>query len=214
MMIRHLAASYLVPIRPSTVSQSRRLLFIASIGNPEPKYEGTKHNIGHRMLDQLVDIYWKDHLVKDGPYYRSTKYSNIVLFKSNDSLMNLQGKAVSKHYRQFQKDSQLVILHDELQVPVGKYQIRKPSTSPRGHNGLKSINQHLPNNYTKVAIGIGRPSDKRHVVDYVMSKFKDLELEELDFEVLPKCVKELEKLVEMDKEARKERVDKKVEVSV
>ncbi|KAK6459894.1 peptidyl-tRNA hydrolase-domain-containing protein [Scheffersomyces coipomensis] len=201
MLIRHLYKSYFVPIRRNPGLNNTRCLFIASIGNPEPEYEGTRHNIGHRFIDQLINIYWKQHLIKEGDhYFKSKRYPNIVLFKSNDSLMNLQGYAISKHYQQFQQEgSKLIILHDELQIAVGKYQIRKPGTSPRGHNGLKSINKFISNDkYTKVAIGIGRPPDKKNVIDYVMTKFKDNELEAIDFEVLPKCLIELEKLVEKD----------------
>ncbi|KAK6459488.1 peptidyl-tRNA hydrolase-domain-containing protein [Scheffersomyces xylosifermentans] len=199
MLVRHLIRSYFVPIRSNPALSSFRCLFIASIGNPEPQYEGTKHNIGHRFLDQLVNIYWKDHIFKEGPYFKSSKYPHVVLFKSNDSLMNMQGRPISKHFNQFKRKSSMVILHDELQVPIGKYQIRKPTTSARGHNGLKSINSHMANNYFKVAIGIGRPEDKRKVVDYVMTKFKEKELETIDFDVLPKCVAELEKIIEADK---------------
>ncbi|EGW30480.1 uncharacterized protein SPAPADRAFT_63303 [Spathaspora passalidarum NRRL Y-27907] len=188
-------------IRPLNTSSSAPTgLFIASIGNPEPQYANTRHNIGHRMMNQLIKTYWTSHIsIQGNNLYKSSKYPNILLFKSNDSYMNLQGKPISKHFNHVRKQyPHLVILHDELQVDVGKYQVRKPGTSARGHNGLKSINSYLKNDYIKIGIGIGRPSHRDGVVDHVLSKFDTRELEIIDYDVIPKCVAELEKLIEDD----------------
>ncbi|RLV96590.1 Peptidyl-tRNA hydrolase [Spathaspora sp. JA1] len=173
-------------------------LFIASIGNPEPQYANTRHNVGHRMMNQLINIYWKSHITSiQSNLYQSSKYPNILLFKSNDQYMNLQGKPVSSQFNKIRKQySQLVILHDELQLDLGKYQIRKPGTSARGHNGLKSINSYLKNDYLKFGIGIGRPNSKQQVVDHVLSKFNLQEQEIIDYDVIPKCVEDLEKLIQ------------------
>ena len=96
--------------------------------------------------------------------------------------------------------SALVVLHDELQVDLGKYQIRKPGTSSRGHNGLKSIDKYLKNRYFKLGIGIGRPPASQSVVHYVLKNFLLQELDVIDWEVLPKCVKDLENMVIKDLE--------------
>ncbi|CAX45131.1 peptidyl-tRNA hydrolase, putative [Candida dubliniensis CD36] len=187
------------PVAQSHLYFSRRYLFIASIGNPEPQYANTRHNAGHRLMNQLIDVYWKDHLYKKGLYYLSTKYPNLVLFKSNDSLMNLQGLPISKHFtKQGYGKSALVILHDELQIHLGKYQIRKPGTSSRGHNGLKSIDKYLKNKYFKFGIGIGRPPASQSVVQYVLNEFSVEDLKVIDWKVLPKCVKDLENMVIQD----------------
>lgn len=86
----------------------------------------------------------------------------------------------------------MVVLHDELQRAPGKYQIRQQGTSNRGHNGLKSIEKHLgANKYEKVLIGVGRPMDD-DVVSWVMSNFKDEEVEQID-KAMPKIILELEK---------------------
>lgn len=112
--------------------------------------------------------------------------------------MNVQGKPIQKHFRKFSSDSQLLILHDELQVELGKFQIRKPGTSARGHNGLKSINLTVGNHYWKVGVGIGRPQTLEKtsdVLNYVLSKFDPEQLETLDHEVFPKIVLGIEKLL-------------------
>lgn len=185
----------ILPSRVEPVIQSsKRTLFIASIGNPEPEYQGTRHNAGHRLMNLLIEVHWKDHVYKKGDYYLSLKYPNLILYKSNDSLMNRQGRFLRRHIAH-SKDTKLVILHDELQRDVGKFQIRGPGTSSRGHNGLKSIDKHVGGKYTKLGIGIGRPQTKL-VVDYVMEEFEPQEAEILDWEVFPKCARELQKLVD------------------
>ena len=196
-MLKHLVTSLYTPVRQNS-AHGTRSIFIASIGNPVPTYDNTRHNIGHRLFDQLVTIYWKDHLSPDGDYYKSSKYPNVVLYKSSQTFMNLQGKPIQKHFRKFTSDSQLVILHDELQVDLGKFQLRKPGTSARGHNGLKSINLTIGNNYWKIGIGIGRPNSlgkASEVLDFVMSKFDPKQLEIIDYEVFPKIVSSIEKLL-------------------
>ncbi|KAI5957979.1 hypothetical protein KGF57_002787 [Candida theae] len=175
-------------------------------GNPEPQYNDTRHNVGHRVMDQLIQIYWKDHLYQKGNYYFSRKYPNIILFKSDSTLMNLQGKTVYKNFQQFHKQSSLIVLHDDLERDLGKFQFRKAGTSSRGHNGLKSIDGVYKNKYSKIAVGIGRPSSKS-VTNYVLSKFDDKEKEVLDFEVIPNIAKELENIIEADLDRQR---DKKV----
>ncbi|ODV80209.1 peptidyl-tRNA hydrolase [Suhomyces tanzawaensis NRRL Y-17324] len=202
MLLRNVFNSYFVPIRANTLG-ARRELFIASIGNPEPEYQSTRHNVGHMFFDYLT-ARWASHLTSNGEYYISSKYPKVVLFKSSKSFMNLQGRPISKHYRKH--GTSLVIIHDELQIDLGKLQIRKPGTSARGHNGLKSINSHLPNTYTKVAIGIGRPLDKSQVLKHVLGKFSALEMDKLD-EVFPRALRELEKLIESASDQQEKRED-------
>ncbi|RCK63239.1 Peptidyl-tRNA hydrolase [Candida viswanathii] len=195
-MLRGLLRPFLSFSLESTAKLPKRCLFIASIGNPEPAYKGTRHNAGHRLMNQLIEIYWKDHVYKEGPYYLSLKYPNLVLFKSNDSLMNLQGRAIQKHLTPTNREN-MIVLHDELQRDLGKFQIRNPGTMSRGHNGLRSLDKCMGQKYRKLGIGIGRPSNSS-VVDYVMGKFTPEDAEILDFEVFPKCVAALEKLIDED----------------
>ncbi|CAL1185363.1 unnamed protein product [Candida parapsilosis] len=195
-MLRGLINAYW-PVKAVPDLSFTRGIFICSIGNPEPEYKDTRHNVGHKVMDQLIHMYWKEHLYKQENYYYSRKYPNLVLFKSDSTLMNLQGKIVWKHFQQFRKQSNLIVLHDDLERNLGKFQVRKPGTSSRGHNGLKSIDEVYKNKYEKIAIGIGRPSSKS-VTNYVLSKFDAKEQEILDFEVIPKVVKELECKIEAD----------------
>lgn len=177
-----------------------RHIFIVSIGNPEPEYAGSRHNAGHRVMNQLIDSYWKNDIRKRGAFHElGLDGQSSFLYKSNAAYMNLQGPAVQKAISKLPKQLPLVVLHDELQVELGKYQIRQPGTSHRGHNGLKSLNSCIPNTYTKVAIGIGRPGGQKSVTSHVLSRFNDKEAETIDFEVIPKIVDELAKMLQLTK---------------
>lgn len=183
-------------------------LMIASIGNPEPQYQGTRHNVGHWALEELVNNYWtsfdsfqKHKNLSGGVISTSTseELSNVLLFKSIDTFMNLQGSPISKawnkirSYQMAKYSPALVVLHDELQVPLGKFQIRKQLTSARGHNGLRSIDSLMGSGYTKISIGIGKPKSG-DASKHVLSPFNAKEHEELTYEVMPQIASVLQEM--------------------
>ncbi|KAI3406832.1 hypothetical protein KGF56_000437 [Candida oxycetoniae] len=105
--------------------------------------------------------------------------------------MNIQGRTIQKHFQKFDKESHLLILHDEIELTLGKFQFRKPGSSSRGHNGLKSIDGVYKNKFSKLGIGVGKPNGN-NIVRHVLGKFSEEELQILDYEVLPKVVEKLE----------------------
>lgn len=189
------------------IEQSPSLL-VTSIGNPEPRYSNTRHNVGHWIIDQLLrsypDMFRESELNSHqrlGVFWESISNSpSVTLFKSTNSYMNLQGTPVSKVWNQFRKSEQrrgnfpvLVVIHDELQMPLGKIQLRKQGTSARGHNGLRSIDLAIGRTYTKISIGIGKPV-RQDVAEYVLSPFEKNEKDILITESFPKafsCITQL-----------------------
>ena len=167
-----------------------RPMFIASLGNPPPAYTNTLHSAGHTLVESLRYSLrfpeWKrDKSYADGFTSRGAHYT---LWQS-PSLMNESGKAVARAWRAFLKEqpseerprAKLIILHDELEKPVGKLNFRTGG-SARGHNGLKScINTLGEKGFTRVGIGIGRPTSRepKHVVAFVMRKMKPDELQKV-----------------------------------
>lgn len=194
-LVNQWARTIHIGVRHIATTPTSPHVFLASLGNPEPEYSLTRHNVGHRFINQLVEIYWKDHIRKENEYYTSTKYPNITLFKDAQSYMNLQGKPISKHFSKF-KNSQLFIVHDDTQNSVGKFKVRAVGSSAQGHNGLKSVIQYLGNNHTKLAIGVGRPDTDKPLDKWVLGKFEPQELQTIDFDVIPKVVQQLEKLIQ------------------
>lgn len=162
-------------------------ILVVSIGNPEPQYKDTRHNVGHWIINELHKnnvpvVYgpWVDDKAFGGAISTSSD-GNVVLARSIGSYMNIQGKPVSKIVQRYGKDKTLLVVHDELQKDLGRLQLRGPGTSARGHNGLKSIDSTIGNQYTKLSVGIGRPDKgQKDVSDYVLSKFTTSEKSELE----------------------------------
>lgn len=195
----------------STISSNKEpFLMVASVGNPEPEYSRTRHNVGHWVLQQLVDNHWtnfqafqKHRNITKGKYSVSGDSStkNVILYKSDETYMNLQGEPIYQNWKQIQRiqaeqyNPVLVIIHDEILLQLGKIQIRRRGTSARGHNGLRSLDKIIGPNYLKIAVGVGKPPNK-YVADYVLANFKKPELEVLTYDVMPKVVQALEEFLE------------------
>lgn len=147
---------------------------IIGLGNIGKEYEHTRHNIGFDVVDRLAADYGVVFSV-DRHAYRAEvriKGKTFVLLKPV-TYMNLSGKAV-KHHLQHEKltPAQTLIITDDLALPVGKIRI-KPKGSDGGHNGLKSINEHLVStDYPRMRIGIGSDFSKGRQSDYVLGKWK------------------------------------------
>lgn len=178
-------------------------VMMASLGNPEPQYAGTRHNVGHWALQQLAEDYWTGFTpfsqIKGIPHGHCSvptsagpHLANVFLFRSIYAYMNRQGDPISKTWAKVRAQHKsthlpaLVVVHDELQVPLGKFQIRRQNTSARGHNGLRSVDSLVGRGYTKVAIGIGKPAPGHNIADYVLRQFSDEEMHVLASDVMPR----------------------------
>ncbi|KAL8772615.1 MAG: hypothetical protein Q9209_002276 [Squamulea sp. 1 TL-2023] len=163
---------------------SLRPIFIASIGNPSPTYTNTLHSAGHTVLAHLPAWLFTPTFVKSRPYASGLLSASpgYTLWQS-PSLMNLSGKPVSTAWRTFlssmstpedKRAARLVVVHDELELPIGKIKVREgKGMSAKGHNGIKSVLVALPGmKFTKIGVGIGRCASResRDVAAYVMRK--------------------------------------------
>lgn len=166
------------------MSQPTRLL-VASIGNPAP-YLNTLHSAGHTVLHSLARSLAAPPFTKSRPHgnglLTSVPAANLTLWQS-PSLMNISGAALSAAWKQFARDTHgadvaLVVLHDELESPLGTVKVKGGGASARGHNGLKSIKEVMGSvAYTRVGVGIGRPSSREsgEVARYVLRKMTGVE---------------------------------------
>ncbi|BAZ66182.1 MAG: aminoacyl-tRNA hydrolase [Pelatocladus maniniholoensis HA4357-MV3] len=166
---------------------------IVGLGNPEPKYNQTRHNIGFAALDVLSRS-WQIPLTENrkfqgeyGEGIAPTK-DKIRLLKPL-TYMNRSGQAIQAvaSWYKLPPESVLVI-YDEMDLPLGKTRLRL-SGSAGGHNGMKSAIAHLgTQNFPRLRIGIGRPkndtnSHEENTVSYVLGKFSTTETKFV-FEVL------------------------------
>ena len=151
------------------------MTLIAGLGNIGKEYENTRHNVGFMLIDLIL---------KDGGYsdvssakFQGELYKNgsLLLLKPS-TYMNSSGKSL-KAVNDFYKPNHIIVIHDDLDIAFGAMKFKNGGSSG-GHNGIKSIDSLIGNNYDRVRIGIGR-SDKG-VIDYVLGKFDSSELEKLD----------------------------------
>jgi len=148
---------------------------IVGLGNPGDKYENTRHNVGFRALDLLaqsagVPVQKLKHKALTN---LCTIHGVKVLLMKPVTYMNLSGEAVSDAARFYKiPPERIIVLSDDVSLGVGKLRIRR-NGSAGGHNGLKSIIQHLGSDqFPRVKIGVGeKPHPDYDLADWVLGKF-------------------------------------------
>ena len=144
---------------------------IVGLGNPGREYAGTRHNIGFDVVDEVARR-WNVQLKP----WKSV--ANVVVVSTRGAVlvepqtfMNLSGDAVSRlsAFHKLTPEDVLVVV-DEVQLPVGRLRARR-SGSAGGHNGLKSVIQHLGTEFPRLRIGIGRGDPTWDLADHVLSRF-------------------------------------------
>jgi PTH1 family peptidyl-tRNA hydrolase len=147
---------------------------VVGLGNPGPKYAGTRHNVGFDVVDYLAAA------PGCGPF-RSKFQAAVaewkdggepVLLVKPETFMNLSGRAV-RQVVDFYKLSaaELLVVSDDFNLPLGKLRVRSKG-SHGGQNGLRDIQQHLgTDEYARLRVGVGQPGPGE-AVDFVLSRFK------------------------------------------
>ncbi|MBS6009044.1 MAG: aminoacyl-tRNA hydrolase [Haemophilus parahaemolyticus] len=152
-----------------------QIKLIVGLANPGAKYEGTRHNAGEWLVNELARMY-NASLKEEAKYFGKVAKINTaqgeVRLLVPTTFMNLSGKAVgalTNFYRI--KPEEILVAHDELDLPPGVAKI-KQGGGHGGHNGLKDIIASLgnSNNFYRVRIGIGHPGHKDLVAGYVLGK--------------------------------------------
>ena len=147
---------------------------IAGLGNPENEYGNTRHNAGFRVIGLLRKKHAPARVIK-ARYYRGwqTKIegTDAILIKPK-TFMNESGIAVKKALERFGGSfGNCVIVHDDLDIPVGRIKITS-GKGPGGHNGVISVIKELGSmDFIRVRIGIGRARMDNSYVGYVLSSF-------------------------------------------
>lgn len=146
---------------------------IVGLGNPGPKYAYTRHNIGFLTIDAIsAELNVEVNQAKFKSLIGETsRNGHKVLLVKPMTFMNLSGEALREivHFYKLPIDN-LLVIYDDLDLPHGSVKLRFKGGSA-GHNGLKSIIQHLgTEEFKRIKMGIGRPKDGQ-VVDYVLGRF-------------------------------------------
>lgn len=155
---------------------------IVGLGNVGSEYEGTRHNCGFMALDVLAKESDAVFQLARHAYKAEMKYRGrtLVLIKPT-TYVNLSGKAV-QYWLQAEKipRENLLVIVDDIALPIGTLRMRKQG-SGGGHNGLRNIEEQLGTNaYARLRIGVGNDFGRGHQIDYVLGRFSDTEMAQLE----------------------------------
>ncbi|MEO0932697.1 MAG: aminoacyl-tRNA hydrolase [Cyanobacteria bacterium J06641_2] len=158
---------------------------IVGLGNPEPKYDNTRHNIGFAAIDALSRS-WQASLSENrkfkGEYAETTVGGKKVYLLKPLTYMNLSGQSIGAVCSWYKlKPESVLVIYDDMDLPVGRVRLRL-SGAAGGHNGMKSTISHLSSkNFPRLRIGIGRPKNPANsengTVSHVLGKFTPEEKE-------------------------------------
>ncbi len=155
---------------------------IVGLGNPGRQYAANRHNIGFMALDRLAADHgftgWKARFQGQVAEGRLGEM-RVVLLKP-ETFMNLSGQSVGEAMRYLKLEpADVTVLHDELDLAPGKMRL-KTGGGHAGHNGLRSMIQHIGDGFHRVRLGIGHPGHKDAVAGYVLHDFGKTDQDWLD----------------------------------
>lgn len=151
---------------------------VIGLGNPGPKYAGTRHNVGYLVVDRLARRHGVDRLRGIRGMKAETARIDLddhgVLLVRSTTFMNNSGEAVAPLATSYGIPADhVIVVHDELDLPAGKVKVRSGGNE-NGHNGLKSVTAELgTRDYVRVRVGIGRPPAGTGVVDHVLTALEE-----------------------------------------
>ncbi|HQS95039.1 MAG: aminoacyl-tRNA hydrolase [Novosphingobium sp. 17-62-19] len=151
------------------------------LGNPGPQYALHRHNVGFMALDTLAEVHSFGPVQKkfQGWLQEGRIGTQKVLLLKPATFMNESGRAVGEAMRFYKLGIEaLTVFHDELDLAPFKVKV-KQGGGTAGHNGLRSIDQHLGADFRRVRLGIGHPGHKDRVTGYVLGNFAKAEQDDL-----------------------------------
>ncbi len=146
---------------------------VVGLGNPGPEYRGTRHNVGHRVVDHLAKTFRKRRSREGASQVARGQWRGETLYLIKPgAFMNVTGPVVERLCRRFRfEPADLILVYDDIDLPLGTVRVRMKG-SHGGHNGVRSLIETLgTEQLRRVKVGIGRPDTKDEVVDHVLSPF-------------------------------------------
>ncbi len=159
------------------------MYLIVGLGNPEPEYSMTRHNMGFDVINKIAKK-CEIELTRtkfNGLYGSGTIEGKKVILLKPQTYMNLSGQAI-KPFIDFYKIplENVMVIYDDMDVKIGKIKIR-PKGGPGSHNGAKSVVHELASeNFPRIRVGIGKQVDEYDAIDYVIGKLRTEQYTELE----------------------------------
>ena len=158
------------------------MLLFVGLGNPTRDSEDNRHNIGFKMIDAINQ---KFSLSKQKPKFKGLLTTGNINEKKVYAIkpltfMNNSGICIRELMEYFKIDAEdIIVFHDDLDIDFGKIKAKFGGSSA-GHNGIESIDKFIGKDYSRVRIGIGKPTTKATVTDHVLKDFDEDEKIELE----------------------------------
>lgn len=158
------------------------MYLIIGLGNPEPEYSNTRHNIGFDVVNQLAQT-CKIQISKTkfkGLYGEGNIGGEKVILLKPQTYMNLSGESLIQ-FKNFYKieNENIIVVYDDIDLELGALRIRKQGGAGT-HNGMKSVVSVIGKDFTRIRIGMGVPYNKADIINYVTGKISKKEREVLD----------------------------------
>jgi len=155
------------------------MYIIVGLGNPAKEYENTRHNVGFDVIDYIIDRY---DIPYSGAKHRAMYGSGMIdgvkaVVAKPLTYMNLSGEAVRSliDYYKADPETELIVIYDDVNLLPGKIRVRKKG-SAGGHNGIKSIIEHLgTKEFIRIRVGVGEKPKGWNLADYVLGHFSKKE---------------------------------------
>lgn len=153
------------------------MIIIAGLGNPGPKYQNNRHNIGFMAAEEIARR-WRfgperakfQSVISEGEVETPTGPVKVLLMRPQ-TFMNESGRAVAEAVRFYKlKPDQVIVFHDEIDLAPGRFRM-KAGGGAAGQNGVRSIISQLGPDFRRARMGIGHPGEKHLVHGYVLSDF-------------------------------------------
>lgn len=180
-------------LSPGPAEATPQRYLVVGLGNPGREHQFNRHNLGFMTVDRLAHRH-------DIPLSRvqqraivgqGTVAGHPVILAKPQTYMNASGESVGALVRYYKVPlTNVMVVYDELDIPFGSLRLREKG-GPGGHNGMRSIIQHLGESYPRLRLGIGRPPGRMPPAAYVLHDFSKDELPVVD-EVLTSAVEAVE----------------------
>ena len=151
------------------------MFLFVGLGNPTPNSENNRHNIGFKIIDAINK---KFSLSKQKPKFKGLLTTGNISKKKVYAIkpltfMNNSGICIRELIEYFKIEAEnVIVFHDDLDIDFGKIKAKFGGSSA-GHNGIESIDKFIGKDYSRVRIGIGKPSSKTMTSDYVLKDFDE-----------------------------------------
>lgn len=189
------------------------MFIIAGLGNPDEKYQGTRHNVGFDVVDRLAEKY---QIAIDTKKHRALIGKGViegqkVLLAKPQTYMNLSGESIRSlvEYYKIDPEEELLVIYDDISLEVGQLRIRRKG-SAGGHNGIKNIIAQLgTDTFQRIKVGVGEKPKGYDLASYVLGHFhgEDLELMEEGYE---KAISATEEILKGEIDAAMNEYNRKV----